>query len=139
MECNFNRELLHEYLDHELDPLLGLILEEHLAVCPECRKELNRLKILDWDLRFADHFDIPVEELKQLRTDTLELCFAAGEEEASSSLLEIYRMQTRAASFAVNYVQYLPGTGLLKKTGRVSKQLLKKTLDLNRLLPDVRR
>ncbi|MEN6459976.1 MAG: zf-HC2 domain-containing protein [Syntrophomonas sp.] len=138
MECNFDKELLHEYLDHELDPLLTIILDEHLAVCPECRKELNQLKILDWDLRFADQFEIPGEQLKELRTRTLDRCFA-DEEKDQSSLLDLYRVQTHAASYAVNYVQYIPGSSLLKKTGQVSQQILLKTLGLNKLLPAARR
>lgn len=127
MECKFNQELLHEYLDQELEPLLAIILEEHLAVCAECRKELNQLKILDWDLRFADRIEIPKEELKELRSKTLDQYFAAQEED-QISVLDLYKIQTRALSYAVNYVKYIPGTGLLKKTGLASGQLLRKKL-----------
>lgn len=127
MECNFNKELLHEYLDQELEPLLAIILEEHLAVCSECQKELNQLKLLDWDLRFADRFEIPKEEMQELRSRTLDQCFAA-QEEGQNSLLDLYKIQTHALSYAVNYVKYIPGTGLLKKTGLASGQLLRKKL-----------
>lgn len=133
MKCNFDKELLHEYLDQELDPLLAIILEEHLAVCPECRKVLNQLKILDWDLRFADKIEIPGEQLKELRRKSLDRCFA-DDEQVSSSLMDLYRLQTHAAGYAVNYMQYIPGSGLLKKTGLASGQLLRK-----KLLPMIRR
>lgn len=127
MECKFSQELLHEYLDQELEPLLAIILEEHLAICLECRKELNQLKILDWNLRFADRIEIPKEELKELRSKTLDQCFAS-QEEGQNSLLDLYKIQTHALSYAVNYLKYIPGTGLLKKTGLASGQLLRKKL-----------
>lgn len=138
MKCNFDKVLLHEYLDQELDPLLTIILDEHLAVCPECRKQLNHLKILDWDLRFADQFEIPGKQLRELRTRTLDMCFA-DEKNDPSSLLDLYRVQTHAASYAVNYVQYIPGSSLLKKTGQVTQHMFLKTLGLNKLLPAARR
>lgn len=127
MECNLNKKLLHEYLDQELEPLLAIILEEHLAICSECRKELNQLKLLDWDLRFADRFEIPKVEMKELRSKTLDICFDAREKE-DNSLFDLYKIQTHALSYAVNYVKYIPGTGLIKKTGLASGQLLRKKL-----------
>jgi hypothetical protein len=127
MECNFNKDLLHEYLDQELEPLLAIILEEHLAVCSECRKELNQLKVLDWDLRFANHFEIPEDELKELRSRTLDICFDT-EEKDDNWLFDLYKIQTYALSYAVNYVKYIPGTSLLKKTGLASGRMLSKKL-----------
>jgi predicted anti-sigma-YlaC factor YlaD len=125
MSCYFNQAVLHQYLDREMDTLLTLILEEHLIRCPECRKVLNQLKILDWNLRFEDDFEVPREELKKLRTKALDTCF--GEEEAKS-LRNLYRIQAQAALNAVNYMHYIPGTSLLKKTGLASGKLLRKKL-----------
>ena len=139
MKCSFNQNLLHEYLDHELDPLLEIILEEHLAICPECNKELNQLKVLDWDLRNTAKTEIPEEMLKAIRTMALDRCFPADENEAQSSLLDIYRIQSRAAGYALNYVQYIPGADLLKKTGQASVQYLGKKLNPGRLFLTGRR
>lgn len=134
MECNFNQDLLHEYLDHELDPLMQIILEEHLAVCPDCQRELNQLKILDWDLRFADQMEIPQEELKEIRHMILDQCFSGEAKKAQNSLLNVYRRQTQAAGYAVNYVQFIPGASLLKKSGQASAEFLGKKLRPSRLL-----
>jgi hypothetical protein len=72
--CNFNKTLLHEYIDGELAPLEVQILEEHLKSCSECRKELNQLKILDWDLHHQDAIEVPYEQLAQLRKSTFDDC-----------------------------------------------------------------
>ncbi|MDD3270171.1 MAG: zf-HC2 domain-containing protein [Syntrophomonadaceae bacterium] len=134
MECNFNQDLLHEYLDHELDPLMQIILEEHLAVCPDCQRELNQLKILDWDLRFADQMEIPKEELAKIRNRALEQCFADEKKLTQNSLRDAYRIQTQAAGYAVNYLHFIPGASLLKKSGQASAEFLGKKLRPSRLL-----
>lgn len=68
--CRMDLDLLQYYIDRTIDPLEKIILEEHLRMCPDCRKELNRLKLIDWDLKsyFSQKEDVPVpEELAVLR------------------------------------------------------------------------
>lgn len=134
MGCNFDRNLLHESLDHELDSLNEIILHKHLAICPECRKELNRLKVLDWDLRFADHIEIPHGKLKEAREQAINRCFAAEKIEVQNTWKDVYRIQTKAAANAVNYLKYVPGTSLLKRTGQASVRFLGNKLSPGKLL-----
>lgn len=134
MECNFDRKLLHEYLDHELDSLSAIILAEHLAICPECKRELNQLKVMDWDMRFADRIEIPKDKLKEVRDKAINLCFAGEENEIQNTWKDAYRIQTQAAAHAVNYLKYVPGTGLLKRTGQASAKFFGKKLSPGNLL-----
>ncbi len=41
MTCDEVRQLLHAYIDNELDIATSLQMEKHLPDCPECQKELN--------------------------------------------------------------------------------------------------
>ena len=41
MTCQEARQLLHAYLDDELDLSTALQLEAHLTDCPACRNELD--------------------------------------------------------------------------------------------------
>jgi anti-sigma factor RsiW len=41
MTCDEVRQILHAYIDDELDIATGLQVEKHLPGCPECQKELE--------------------------------------------------------------------------------------------------
>lgn len=60
MHNNFQHILQH-YIDKDLDLVETLVLEEHLATCQPCRRMLNQLKLLDWDLKNQPAADIPPE------------------------------------------------------------------------------
>ncbi len=46
MSCNEIRELLHAWLDRELDPARSLEIEEHLKRCPECLRDSKSFEFL---------------------------------------------------------------------------------------------
>jgi anti-sigma factor RsiW len=46
MNCSESLQLLHPYADGELDVLHIVQMEEHLAACPECNAQLDRLQSL---------------------------------------------------------------------------------------------
>ncbi len=50
MNCKLDRVLLQDLLEDIIDPVEKLVVEEHLKICKECRKELTELKLLFWDL-----------------------------------------------------------------------------------------
>ena len=55
------RELLNDYLDDQLSSLEKMLVEEHITSCSACRRELNQLKLLDWELRHQPGIDLPPE------------------------------------------------------------------------------
>ncbi len=133
--CEINRELLHEYLDRELNVLEAELLEEHLKTCPECRRELNQLKILDWDLRFHEHINIPHHKLAKLRKNTYDHCFEELESlQDNASLADVYRIQTSSMKLAVNYMQFLPGANLIKTAGNNTRNYVGKKLDIRKII-----
>jgi anti-sigma factor RsiW len=46
VNCNQSRDLLHPYLDGELDLVRSLEVEEHLQACPACASALQELQAL---------------------------------------------------------------------------------------------
>lgn len=46
MTCRDNKDLMMAYLDSELDDAQNKMLQEHLAQCPKCSKELEEFKSL---------------------------------------------------------------------------------------------
>jgi hypothetical protein len=133
--CNFNKTLLHEYIDGELAPLEVQILEEHLKSCSECRKELNQLKILDWDLHHQDAIEVPYEQLAQLRKSTFDdCCREYWESQETSNLVEVYKIQTSSMLMAVNYMHYLPGARLIKNAGSSTRNYVGKRLNWRQLI-----
>ena len=60
MNCDQARQLLHAYLDDELDLPTALQIEQHLKDCPHCQKELDAAKIVQAAVaRTADYFPAP--------------------------------------------------------------------------------
>ncbi len=57
MVCESIRELLSAYLDNEIDDELKRRVEQHLAVCSECVRDLDTMRLIDDSIREA-----PVEE-----------------------------------------------------------------------------
>jgi anti-sigma factor RsiW len=51
MPCEAYRDLLHAYLDGELDPAGGHEVERHLAGCPRCTRSCQQIKALSRSLR----------------------------------------------------------------------------------------
>jgi anti-sigma factor RsiW len=70
-------DLLHQYIDGELGPLEKIILEEHLLSCPASRRELNQLKLLDWELKHQPVIELPAE-LASCRMTALKAHMAAS-------------------------------------------------------------
>jgi anti-sigma factor RsiW len=145
MLCDFDRNLLQDYLDRETGPLENLIIEEHLRSCPECQVELEHLMMLFWSLENQSETALP-EELTQLREETINLWL---DEKIGQSLDYSHGLKTAGAnpsSFlsatwhgqsvwidqALSIVKYLPvanaaalGTStVVKKSGRLAGRVL---------------
>ncbi len=54
-------ELLQRYIDEDLEQFEIIILEEHLSTCSSCRRTLNQLKLMDWDLKHQPNIEMPPE------------------------------------------------------------------------------
>jgi len=114
--------LLQALLDDTLDPIEKLFVDEHLKICPECRKELNELKLLFWDL--SDKFTYEIElppELDQLKGILLEQVSEPSSQSTFTTLVEIQRKNIKSAS---KFLDYVPG---VKASNNLAKESLKAT------------
>jgi len=132
--CRMDLSLLQDYIDGTIDPLERVILEEHLGVCQDCRKELNRLKIIDWDLKkyFSDDQAVPVpDELAVLRDASISL-FLSEERESAPQVTEedrgkvgfkdVLSLQVSNLNNSLRYINILTGFNREEKTGRKASQ-----------------
>lgn len=136
MSCNFEKELLQEYLDKTIDPITSIVLEEHLKYCNECKKELTELKLLYWELeKEIVQIEIP-EVLNQLRAEFIE---QLTDEPAKNSVLRYQRIAFKKSK---QFLDFMPGytktsklinKGLEKAPSLVSKgigNLVRRTIGL---------
>lgn len=107
--CHMEEQLLQEYIEGSLLPLEKTILEEHLRHCDHCRKELNKLKIIDWDLRraYQEELEIPAE-LSSLRENVLESCLAQApcptKQEKGITGKDIWQLQKNTLNNSVKFI-----------------------------------
>ncbi|MEL7566128.1 MAG: zf-HC2 domain-containing protein [Dehalobacterium sp.] len=132
--CRMDLNLLQDYIDGTIDPLERVVLEEHLRVCPDCRKELNRLKIIDWDLKnyFSDDKAVSVpDELAVLRDASISLFLSEEREDASQvteedsgkiGFKDVLSLQVSNLNNSLRYINILTGFNREEKTGRKTKQ-----------------
>ncbi len=66
MQCSSAKELLSSYLDKQLDKQSSMQLEEHLAGCEACRREINVLTMLVSELKGLEPVKAPQDFLDQL-------------------------------------------------------------------------
>ncbi|MCR4442706.1 MAG: zf-HC2 domain-containing protein [Peptococcaceae bacterium] len=135
--CKVSTEILNEYIDGTIDPLERVVLEEHLKSCPQCRGELNRLKIVDWEMRrfFNEDHEIP-PELPLLTAVVLQACFKSEAEEAENkgfSFKDAVELQVRNFRNSFKFLSLLPGINRPEKASlppRKKKSVLRRIIGL---------
>ncbi|MBU9714921.1 anti-sigma factor family protein [Evansella tamaricis] len=139
--CESVQDQLSPYIDGELSELERELTQSHLLECRVCRKELNQLKVLDWNLRFEDEIDIP-NELVRLREESIDKLFVEKNKVAGRPIKHhpIIEQQQKNWKQMTRFMEYLPGKKILQQTGEqmgskinqqlstTSKKLLKKMI-----------
>jgi anti-sigma factor RsiW len=101
-------DLLQQYIDRELDQLETMILGEHLSSCQDCRKLLNQLKLMDWDLKHEPTIE-PPPELFAYRTAAIKAHLAAVKTaEDTTPLRETWRLQRQILQHTFSFMSYSP-------------------------------
>ena len=119
--CQLEQKFLHEYIDGSLEPLERIILEEHLRGCLVCRQELNRLKIIDWDLHklYEEEISIP-PELVKLRQKVLKNCLSEETSQATNtgaiSSSDIWNLQVATLNNSLKFITLLSAKSRNEKT-----------------------
>ncbi len=137
MNCKLDRVLLQDLLEDIIDPVEKLVVEEHLKICKECRKELTELKLLFWDLNNKSNYEITLPaEVDQIKDAILERAAGKVSQSTTRIILNIQRKNIRASGIFLDYVPGVKaGNKLIKNgmkaaptvIGKVSKRLIKGT------------
>lgn len=116
--CEMDYILLLQYVDGTIDPLEKLLLEEHIRTCNSCRRELNRLKILEWDLYHAFHEDIAIpQEVTLIRYQVLEKLRSVQEDtikdvtEENMTMKDIISLQASTINNSLKFISLIPFPG----------------------------
>lgn len=80
MGCRLDDEHLQAYLDGALEPAEALLIEEHLRICPDCRRSARLFKLLFWEM---EH--LPPPALPSALAEVSDRVMAAWEEEQERS------------------------------------------------------
>lgn len=108
MMCEVKLDTLQQLMDEELLLHEKTILLEHLKACRECKKQLNQLKLLDWELSHRE-IEIP-EELLDRRKKAVQECFA----EISTPQRGFLKKQKKSLGHSLGYIRHIPGIGYLR-------------------------
>lgn len=60
-ECKKTKELISGYVDGNLSPRERMLVAEHILLCDDCRKEVERTKLLVTELRGLSGENAPVD------------------------------------------------------------------------------
>ena len=85
-------------------------MEEHLKLCPQCRRELNRLKLIDWDLRKIYDETVPVPaQLSYCRESALQVCFEGETAGEDFTLADLLNLQASNFANSFRFIEFMPG------------------------------
>jgi|GEM_PF-6098054 len=117
MNCNFDKEMIHKYLDNSMDPLEFIILKEHIAVCQHCKLELELMSKLEDSMH--QYFDsLPDNELlEDFTMKVLDQCYTEHEKTGFvQGVAKAWKINKMIAANSVRYTDYLPGSKLAVST-----------------------
>jgi len=123
MHEKFN-DLVQEYIDGELGSLEKIILEEHLANCRACRRELNQIKLMDWDLKHQSVVEAP-PELESYRMAALKAHLAdTGTIEKGSPFNKTWSLQQHILQHTFSFISYNPANRTINRSVKKSMSFL---------------
>lgn len=123
MSCKFDKDLIQNYVDNTIEPLELIVLKEHIAVCQDCKFELDLMSKLDSSM--YEYFDnMPNNELlDEFGTYVLDKCYESNKFNGfRSGISKAWQINKMIVSNASRYTSYLPGSKLAanvaKKTSK---------------------
>lgn len=129
MSCKFDKNLIQNYIDNTIDPLELIVLKEHIAVCQDCKFELDLMSKLDSSM--YEYFNsLPNNEmLDEISMNVLNECYAGSKfrrfKEGISKTLQINKMVVSNAS---RYTAYLPGSKLAANITKKARKGINKAV-----------
>lgn len=137
MECNFDKTILHEFIDNSIDPLEMIFLSEHIKHCKSCEKELNILYETDKKLKSfynrETKFPNRLYDIGELVIQNIsdEVNGIKGLKEIILDSVNISHVIMENSS---RFIKLIPGSSLLKNgIGRNYKNIIKKGFNISQL------
>lgn len=119
MDCKFDKEIIHKYIDNTIDPLELIFLKEHIKVCEDCRNELELMNKLDGSL--YGYFDEmqPHEMLEDFSLSVLNKCYEEKKATFRQKVEKAVEINNAIIGNTTRFASYLPGSKAAKKTAHM--------------------
>ncbi len=122
MTCLFDKNLLQEYLDGTIEPLEKIILEEHLKVCGDCRRDLSDFKLLLWELEEMPPIDLPPEAL-DIKDEVLNRIVGlevAPDHNKGIGFKNVMEIQNNIIKNTTLFFKFIPGGEMLVNSSKIT-------------------
>jgi hypothetical protein len=129
MSCKFDKDIIQKYVDNTIEPLELIVLKEHIAVCQDCRFELDLMNKLESSLH--DYFgDLPNSKLlDEFGIKVLDKCYKGSKSKSiKAGISKVWRINKMAVSNASMYASYIPGSKLAANTAKKASKGINKAL-----------
>ncbi|MGB7606626.1 MAG: zf-HC2 domain-containing protein [Lutisporaceae bacterium] len=121
MICKFDKNIIHKYLDNTIDPLELIFLKEHIAVCKDCKDEIELMSKLDDSL--YGYFDGILQDAlpENFSMSVLDKCFEEKKLTLKQRTELVVKINKDIINNVTRFANYLPGSKtaaiLRKKVG----------------------
>lgn len=129
MSCRFDKDIIHKYLDNTIEPLELIILKEHLAVCQDCKLELELMTKLESSM-YSYFEQIPATEgLDDFTMKVLDACYTGNQKLTyRQGLAKAWEINKMVATNASRCTAYLPGSKLAAAAAKKAGSGLNKAI-----------
>ena len=137
MKCNFDKTILHEFVDSSIDPLEMIFLSEHIKHCKSCERELNLLYETDKKLKsfYSREIQFPnrLNDIGELVVQNL-----SNEDNGIKGLKEVIMNSANISHIIMEnssrFIKLIPIASLFKNSiGRTYKNIRKKGFNVSQL------
>lgn len=117
MSCSFDKGIIQKYIDNTIDPLELIVLKEHIAVCLDCKFELELMSKLDNSM--YEYFEsLPSNKvLDEFSMNVLNECYTKSYS-YKDGIIKAWEINKMVISNAARYTAYLPGSKLAVNTAK---------------------
>lgn len=123
MSCKFDKNIIQKYIDNTIEPLELIVLKEHIAVCQDCKFELELMSKLE-DSMYQYFENLPDGDmLDAFSMKMLQECYKGTPyQNFKNGMVKAWDINKAMVSNASRYAGYLPGSKLAasvtKKAGK---------------------
>lgn len=129
MNCKFDKDLIQNYIDNTIDPLELIVLKEHIAVCQDCKFELDLMSKLDNSM--YEYFNgLPNNDmLDEFSMNVLNSCYKGSKFKSfKAGISKTWQINKMVVSNASRYTAYLPGSKLAANVAKKARNGVNKAV-----------